>query len=115
VSARTTRERVARERARVSAARRALASHVDPLARAAGRIHPLVLVGTALAAGLVAGRLIPRPRLPRGLEPARLVSSALEKSLVAGIQLLLSSAFARAPVSDGSTAGSRPETRSRAP
>jgi hypothetical protein len=117
VSARATHERVARERARVIDARRALEAHAEPLARAAGRVHPLVLVGSAFAAGLFAGRAFGRPRLPRAVAPGALATTALERSLAAGLQLLFASLFAPAPprASDDSTAGSPPGTQSRAP
>lgn len=115
MSARAIRERVARERARVLEAQHALAAHARPLARVAGNVHPLVLVGTAFAAGLFAGRVFGRPHLPPRLEPSALVSTAVERSLVAGIQLLVSTLFAHAPASGDSTTDSRPETQSRAP
>ena len=108
-------ERVERESARTALAQRALATRAAPLSRLAGRVHPLVLTGSALAAGLLAGRLFGRPRLPRALEPATLVSSALQRALVGLLEALFSAALTREPASAGSTADSPPETQSRAP
>ena len=113
----TSRQALARvelERARAAAARHALAAHAEPLTRLAGRVHPLALVGSGLAAGLVAGRLFGRPRLPRALEPASLVSSALQKSLVGLLEALFAAVLAPARTNDGSTADSPPGTQSRA-
>ena len=106
-------ERVERERARTASARHALATRAEPLTRLTGRVHPLVLTGSALAVGLLAGRLFGRPRLPRALEPAALVSSALQKALVGLLETLFSAALTRAPASADSTADSPPETQSR--
>jgi hypothetical protein len=108
--------RVEQQRARAASARAALAVRAEPLARLAGRVHPLALVGAALAAGLVAGRLLGRPKLPRALEPAALISGALQKSLVGLLGTFVSAVLERPPASgDGSTADSPPGTQSRSP
>ncbi len=107
--------RVERESARATAARNALALRAEPLIRLAGRVHPLALAGSAFAAGLLAGRLFGRPRLPRALEPAALISNTLARSLAGLLESFVSAALAPAPASDGSTADSPPGTRSRAP
>lgn len=108
-------ERVERELARTASARLALALRAEPLSRLAGRVHPLALVGTALAAGLVAGRLLGRPQLPRALEPVALISGALQKSIAGLLASFVSAALTPAPLSDGSTADSPPGTQSRSP
>lgn len=108
-------ERVERERERAATARRALSLRAEPLSRLAGRVHPLALAGAALGAGLVAGRLFGRPHLPRALEPAALVSGALQKSLAGWLETIVSAALTPATTSVGSTADSPPGTRSRVP
>jgi hypothetical protein len=114
VTTRQSLARVERERARAASARHALASRAEPLARLAGGVHPLVLVGSALAAGMLAGRLLGRPPIPRSLEPGKLVASALQKPLAGLLEKLVSAALAPAPASGGSTADSPPGTQSRA-
>ncbi len=115
MSPRSARERVARERELVVAAQRALQAHAEPLARAAGHVHPLVLAGSAFAAGLFAGRVLGRPHLPPAVAPGTLAAGALQKSLAAGLELLFASLFAPAPASADSTADTPPGTQSRAP
>ncbi|MEX2206256.1 MAG: hypothetical protein WEF50_08525 [Myxococcota bacterium] len=107
--------RVEREVVRAASARSALAARAAPLTRLAGRVHPLALVGAALAAGLLAGRLFGRPHLPRALAPAALISGALQKSLVGLVGTFVSAALTPPRVSDDSTADSPPGTQSRAP
>jgi hypothetical protein len=89
------------ERERVIAAR-------DALARRVGRVHPLVLVGGGLFAGLVAGRIFGRARLVRMIAPGSLLSGALQRPLFGLIEGLVGSLVA--PASDDPKSASPPET-----
>jgi len=97
VTARQAVECVERERARAEIARHALAARAEPLTRVVGRVDPLILMGSALAAGLVAGRLFGRPTLPPALAPAALVASALQKTIVGLLETLFSAALTPTP------------------
>lgn len=98
--------KVAAERARFDGARRALETR-------ASDVNPLFLVGGALLAGLVAGRVMGRIRVPRSLAPPTLLASAIARPLSG----LLEALFAKllAPASDDPKSGSPPGTQSRAP
>ncbi len=98
--------RVESERARVDGARRALET------RASG-VSPILFVGGALLAGLVAGRVLGRIGMPRSLAPPTLLAGALQRPLTG----LLEALFAKllAPSSAGPKSESPPGTRSPAP
>lgn len=98
--------KVESERARVDGARRALETR-------ARTVNPLILVGGALLAGLVAGRVLGRVHVPRSLAPPTLLASAISRPLGG----LLEALFAKllAPSSDDPKSDSPPETQSRAP
>lgn len=100
-------ERVQRESTRVVDARNAFAVR-------AGRIHPLVLTGSALVVGLVAGRLLGRPRLPRALAPSSLLANALQRPLTGLLEQLVKT-FLSPAASGDSRSGIPPETRSPTP
>lgn len=89
------------ERDRVAAARRALETRV-------GRVHPLVLVGGGLFAGLVAGRIFGRARLARAIAPGSLLSGALQRPLFGLLEGLVATLVA--PASDDPKSTSPPET-----
>ena len=111
--------RVERESTRLALAQRALAARAAPLARLTRQVNPVVLTGSAVLVGLVAGRLLGRPSLPRALEPAALLAGALQKSLAGLLETLFAAALRPAPgparPSGDSTAGTPRGTRSRSP
>jgi len=89
--------RVERESTRLALAQRALAARAAPLARLTRQVNPVVLTGSAVLVGLVAGRLLGRPSLPRALEPAALLAGALQKSLAGLLETLFAAALRPAP------------------
>jgi hypothetical protein len=106
VSAKDDLAKVERERANVNDARLALEERL-------GRVHPLVLTGGALVAGLVVGRLIGRPRLSSLFAPSRVLGGVVQQPLVGLIASLIGALVV--PASADSKTADPPGTPPRAP
>jgi hypothetical protein len=106
MSASQAQAKVRSESLQVADARRALETR-------AGQMNPLALTGGALLLGLVAGRLLGRPTIPKSLTPTTLLASALQRPLSGLLERLFSTLLW--PASGDSKSDSPPGTQSRAP